>query len=145
MKETIVIIDTSIITDLQFIIHVLKGESEFMTGENKVSFTGDPKYKKVILLGMDGLDPKILSQLMEKGELPSFTRLSQKGGFSEMATSNPAQSPVAWASIATGNNPGYHGIFDFLGRRVSDYMPELAILRINPKNVLVRENRCSCL
>jgi predicted AlkP superfamily phosphohydrolase/phosphomutase len=42
---------------------------------------------------------------------------------------------VAWASIATGNNPGHHGIFDFLGRRVTDYMPELAILKMNPKNV----------
>ena len=46
-----------------------------------------------------------------------------------------AQSPVAWASIATGNNPGYHGIFDFLNRRVTDYMPELAIFKINPKNI----------
>ncbi len=109
-----------------------------MTGENSVSTSGDRKYKKVILIGMDGLDPKILSELMEKGGLPNFTKLSQMGGFSELATSNPAQSPVAWASIATGNNPGYHGIFDFLGRRVADYMPELAILRMNPKNVFAK-------
>ncbi len=93
------------------------------------------KYNRVILLGMDGLDPKILSSLMEQGKLPNFTELSQLGGFSPLATSNPAQSPVAWASIATGNNPGHHGIFDFLGRRVADYMPELAITRINHKNI----------
>jgi hypothetical protein len=43
---------------------------------------------------------------------------------------------VAWASIATGNNPGYHGIYDFLDRRISDYMPELSILKMNPKNFL---------
>lgn len=93
------------------------------------------KFKKVVLLGMDGLDPRIVSTLMENGELPNFERLKQSGSFSPLATSIPAQSPVAWASIATGNNPGYHGIFDFLSRRVSDYMPELAITRPNPKNV----------
>jgi predicted AlkP superfamily phosphohydrolase/phosphomutase len=106
-----------------------------MREDNSVKITGNPKYKKVILLGMDGLDPKILSYLMEQGDLPNFTKLRQMGGFTKLATSNPAQSPVAWASIATGNNPGHHGIFDFLGRRVTDYMPELAILKMNPKNV----------
>jgi predicted AlkP superfamily phosphohydrolase/phosphomutase len=60
------------------------------------------------------------------------------GSYSPLATSNPAQSPVAWASIATGNNPGYHGIFDFLGRRVTDYMPELAILKMNPRNIFAK-------
>ncbi len=106
-----------------------------MTEENSVKIVGNSKFSRVILLGMDGLDPKILSSLMGKGDLPNFQKLSQMGIFSPLATSNPAQSPVAWATIATGCNPGYHGIFDFLGRRVTDYMPELAILKMNPKNV----------
>lgn len=106
-----------------------------MQTENSVKNNGNPKYKRVILLGMDGLDPKVLASLLEQGHLPSFSKLREMGGFSPLATSNPAQSPVAWASIATGSNPGHHGIFDFLGRRVSDYMPELAILKMNPRNV----------
>ncbi len=109
-----------------------------MAEENSVRFTGGTKYKRVILLGMDGLDPKILSHLMHQGELPNFSKLSQMGSYLPLATSNPAQSPVAWASIATGNNPGYHGIFDFLGRRVTDYMPELAILKMNPRNIFAK-------
>ena len=103
--------------------------------ENSLKIIRDPKFKKVILLGMDGLDPKVLSHLMNQGDLPNFSKLGQIGCFSPLTTSNPAQSPVAWASIATGNNPGYHGVFDFLNRRVTDYMPELAILKMNPKNV----------
>ncbi len=106
-----------------------------MTTEGLLKISENPNYKKVILLGMDGLDPKILSYLMQRGELPNFLRLRRMGGYSPLITSNPAQSPVAWASIATGNNPGYHGIFDFLNRRITDYMPELAILKINPKNI----------
>lgn len=103
--------------------------------DNSVKIIGDPKFKKVILLGMDGLDPKVLSSLMKQGVLPNFSKLSQTGSYFPLATSNPAQSPVAWASIATGNNPGYHGVFDFLTRRVTDYMPELGVFRMNPKNI----------
>ena len=99
-----------------------------------VNFIGDPKFKKVILLGMDGLDPRVLNHLMATGKLPNFFKLSQLGSYSPLATSNPAQSPVAWASIATGNNPGYHGMFDFLNRRVTDHMPELAIFKMNSDN-----------
>lgn len=104
--------------------------------EDNTKYSGSKKkYRKVILLGMDGLDPKILTGLMGKGELPNFLNLSRMGSYSSLATSNPAQSPVAWASIATGNDPGYHGIFDFIGRRASDYMPELTIMKVNPKNM----------
>jgi len=109
-----------------------------MSTDTSANKPNNPEYKKVILLGMDGLDPKILSSMMEKEELPNFSKLSETGSYSAMATSNPAQSPVAWASIATGNNPGYHGIFDFLGRRIADYMPVLAITKPNPKNIFAK-------
>lgn len=106
-----------------------------MSIEDSAMITGDPKFKRLIILGMDGLDPRILSDLMNRGDLPNFLRLSQIGVFTSLTTSNPAQSPVAWASIATGSNPGYHGIFDFINRRTADYMPDLAIVKMNPKNI----------
>jgi predicted AlkP superfamily phosphohydrolase/phosphomutase len=68
-----------------------------MNNEVSIRITGNSKYNKVILLGMDGLDPKILSHLMQRGDLPNFLKLSQTGVYSSLATSNPAQSPVAWA------------------------------------------------
>ena len=123
---------------------LLAGSSMSLLGcENPQSLpplkiTKDVKYKRVMTLGMDGLDPKIILQLMGQGQMPNFSRLSKSGHFSTLSTSNPAQSPTAWASIATGSNPGYHGIFDFLDRRVEDYMPNLAISRRNPDNFLGR-------
>jgi len=69
-----------------------------MSTDTSANKPNNPEYKKVILLGMDGLDPKILSSMMEKEELPNFSKLSETGSYSAMATSNPAQSPVAWAS-----------------------------------------------
>ena len=113
---------------------------EQMQGKTPLRIIKNAKYKRVITLGMDGLDPKIILQLMKRGEMPNFSRLSKTGHFSPLGTSNPPQSPTAWATIATGNDPGYHGIFDFLNRRVDDYMPELAVFKRNPNNLLGRRN-----
>ena len=71
-------------------------------------------YQKVILIGIDGTDPKVIDQLMEAGDLPNFLKLKQIGSYHRLRTSNPAESPVAWTSIATGMNPGTHNIFDFI-------------------------------
>ena len=89
---------------------------------------------RVIVLGMDGLHPPLVERLMDEGRLPSFSRLREAGAYRRLATSNPSQSPVAWSTLATGCNPGGHGVFDFIRRNPKKYLPELAILKINPKN-----------
>jgi len=89
---------------------------------------------KVIVLGMDGLHPPLVERLMAEGKLPAFSRLRETGAYRHLATSNPSQSPVAWSTLATGCNPGHHGVFDFIRRNPKKYLPELAILKINPKN-----------
>ena len=115
----------------------LAGNGLFFSGceQQKPRSLLKSKYKRVILLGMDGLDPGIVSQLMRQGLMPNFAALSSTGSFSPLATSLPPQSPAAWATIATGNNPGHHGMYDFINRRVTDYMPDLAILKRNPENL----------
>jgi predicted AlkP superfamily phosphohydrolase/phosphomutase len=87
------------------------------------------KRKKVIVFGIDGFDPVILANMMGRGELPNFARLAEKGVFSSMETVFPPQSPVAWSTIATGQGPEEHGIYDFLTRKPGEYSPQLAILR----------------
>ena len=57
--------------------------------------------KKVIVLGMDGLDPDILEKMMDQGELPQFQALRSKGAFERLQTVSPPQSPVAWSTFAT--------------------------------------------
>ncbi len=70
----------------------------------------------VVLLGFDGLSPEIVEPMMQRGELPHFARLAREGAYRKLSTSNPSQSPVAWACAATGVNPGRHGVFDFIVR-----------------------------
>jgi predicted AlkP superfamily phosphohydrolase/phosphomutase len=74
---------------------------------------------------MDGLDPDILRSMMEKGELPNFSRLRDRGGLNDLRVPNPPISPTSWASFITGTNPGRHGIYGFIGRNPDGYGPEL--------------------
>ncbi len=79
--------------------------------------------KKVIILGFDGMDPILVSDYMDKGFLPNFSKLAQQGSFKPLGTSNPPQSPVAWSNFITGMNPGGHGIFDFIHRDPKSMLP----------------------
>ena len=91
--------------------------SYWIGGGNKVSRTLG---KKVIVIGIDGMDPRLSRSMMQAGLLPNLAKLSSRGGFSELATSMPPQSPVAWASFINGAGPGSHGIFDFIHRHPDD-------------------------
>jgi predicted AlkP superfamily phosphohydrolase/phosphomutase len=72
--------------------------------------------KKVIIIGIDGMDPRLSQAMMREGQLPNLARIRAQGGFSPLGTSIPPQSPVAWANFINGAGPGSHGIFDFIHR-----------------------------
>lgn len=81
---------------------------------------------KVVIIGLDGFDPARCQAMMDKGELPNFRKLGEKGSFRRLATTTPAISPVAWSSFQTGVNPASHNIFDFLTPDRRRYLPLLS-------------------
>ncbi len=91
--------------------------SYWIGGGNRVSKTIG---KKVIVIGIDGMDPRLCRSMLQAGLLPNLAKLSAQGGFSNLATSMPPQSPVAWANFINGSGPGSHGIFDFIHRHPHD-------------------------
>jgi predicted AlkP superfamily phosphohydrolase/phosphomutase len=93
--------------------------------------------RKVIVIGLDGLEPTIVDRLLAAGALPNLARLRERGGYSRVATTTPAQTPVAWSSFATGVNPGGHGIYDFLRRDPKTYLPDLSLNRYEQKNTFL--------
>lgn len=93
--------------------------------------------KKVIVIGLDGFEPKIVESMMARGELPNLMRLREQGGYSRLKTTASAQTPVAWSTFSTGTNPGGHGIFDFLTRDAKTYLPLMALSRYEQKNAFV--------
>ena len=88
--------------------------------------------KKVIIIGIDGMDPRLLEQFMAEDRMPNFERLASEGDFTPLQTSMPPLSPVAWSNFITGMDPGGHGIFDFVHRDPETYVPVDAIYRVAP-------------
>ena len=85
-----------------------------------------PSVRKVIVLGLDGLDPVIAERMMHEGKLPHLAALRERGCYQRLRTTFPALSPVAWSTFATGSNPAKHNIFDFLDRDLRTYLPQLS-------------------
>ena len=82
---------------------------------------------QTLILGFDAFDPKMFEGLHQQGLVPNLARLVAMGGYSRFAVANPPQSEVSWTSIATGLNPGAHGMFDFVHREPSSYTPFLSL------------------
>lgn len=88
------------------------------------AFGQSPRKGKLLILGIDGMDPHVTEVLMQQGRLPAFQKIAARGSLCRLTTSTPPQSPVAWSNFITGMNPGGHGIFDFICRDPSiPYMP----------------------
>jgi predicted AlkP superfamily phosphohydrolase/phosphomutase len=86
--------------------------------------------RRVLVLGIDGMDYVVTSRLLDEGRLPHFRQLAEQGGFSGLLSSIPPQSPVAWSNFITGADPGGHGIFDFVHRNPETYLPYLSTSKV---------------
>ena len=95
-------------------------------GPQPAAHTGKPR---MVILGFDGMDPDLVREYMAQGLLPNMQKLSQRGGLYDLGTTVSAESPTAWASFATGGNPGKHNIYDFLIRDTSNYVLDLGMVK----------------
>jgi predicted AlkP superfamily phosphohydrolase/phosphomutase/tetratricopeptide (TPR) repeat protein len=68
---------------------------------------------KVLLIGWDAADWKVIRPLMDAGKMPNVQRLVANGAAGQIATLHPPISPMLWTSIATGKRPFQHGILGF--------------------------------
>lgn len=83
---------------------------------------------RTLVLGFDAFDPVIFETLYEQGLLPNLGGFVNSGGYARFAVANPPQSEVSWTSIATGLNPGGHGMFDFVHRDPKTYALSVSLL-----------------
>jgi predicted AlkP superfamily phosphohydrolase/phosphomutase len=69
---------------------------------------------RVLIIGWDGVDWKVLEPLLEAGELPALAALIERGAHGDCLSTVPSHSWCAWPSFMTGLNPAGHGVFDIL-------------------------------
>ena len=70
--------------------------------------------KKVLLLGWDAADWKIIQPLLEAGLMPNLERLVSAGVMGKLLSLQPMLSPMLWNSIATGKRADKHGVHGFI-------------------------------
>ena len=88
------------------------------------------KTRRVVILGLDGMDPGLATRFMREGRMPNFQKLAERGVFRPLDTSVPSMSPVAWSTFATGTDASQHAIFDFLTRDPCTYAPVLSSAQV---------------
>ena len=70
--------------------------------------------KRVLLIGWDAADWKVMSPLLDAGKMPALASLVDHGVMGNLATLEPPFSPMLWTSIATGHTADRHGIHHFV-------------------------------
>jgi predicted AlkP superfamily phosphohydrolase/phosphomutase/tetratricopeptide (TPR) repeat protein len=70
--------------------------------------------KKVLVIGWDAADWKVIEPLMAQGKMPALQRLMDGAVFGRIQTLDPPLSPMLWTSIATGVRADKHGIKGFI-------------------------------
>lgn len=83
---------------------------------------------RTIILGFDSFDPVMFQRAHATGKMINLGKFVDAGGYSPMEVCSPPQTEVSWTSIATGVDPGSHGIFDLVHRDPDTYSPYVSIL-----------------
>ncbi|HKQ62423.1 MAG TPA: alkaline phosphatase family protein, partial [Candidatus Polarisedimenticolaceae bacterium] len=91
---------------------------------------------KVVVLGFDGADARLVERWMDEGKLPNLSRLREQGSYAPLEPTNPPQTPVSWSSFATGVDPGRTEIFDWLKRDPDNYLPDFAMVSESKRRFL---------
>jgi predicted AlkP superfamily phosphohydrolase/phosphomutase len=102
---------------------------------------GQARFPRVVVVGLDGMDPDLAARFMQEGKLPNFAALRDTGTFRALGTTFPPISPVAWSTFLTGCNPGKHNIYDFLARDRHTYQPFLSSAEVGPPRRNLRLGR----
>ncbi len=100
-----------------------------------------PWIERLIIVGLDGQDPKLTNRFMAEGKLPNLQKLAAAGCYHALRTTFPSISPVAWSSFCTGTQPAKHNIFDFLDRDARTYLPRLSSTHIGKVERTLRIGR----
>lgn len=71
---------------------------------------------KVLVLGIDGMDPRLTEKYVAEGVMPNTKRFIERGASGKgliLLGAHPTITPPMWTTLATGAYPSTHGITDF--------------------------------
>lgn len=71
---------------------------------------------KILVLGIDGMDPRLTKKYVAEGKMPNVKKFIEKGAQREdlvLLGSHPTVTPPMWTTLSTGAHPVTHGITCF--------------------------------
>ncbi len=77
---------------------------------------GEGNAKKLLVLGIDGMDPRLTKRFVEEGKMPNTAKFLERGSAREdlvLLGAMPTITPPIWTTLATGAYPMTHGITCF--------------------------------
>lgn len=101
---------------------------------SNVNGVSEMSVERALVIGLDGASFNTIDPLVKEGHLPNLAHIMSEGTSYHLTSTIPSNTPVAWTSMTTGQNPGKHGIFGFLKY---DY-PTIKV-------VSSQDNRARCL
>ena len=82
---------------------------------------------KILVLGIDGMDPRVTQKYLAEGKMPSLQKFVDLGAQREdlsMLGAHPTLTPPMWTTMATGAYPITHGITCF-NRQSKDHFGQI--------------------
>jgi len=76
---------------------------------------------RVLVIGLDGATFDLIHPWAYAGDLPNLAKLMAEGVHGPLESTIPPVTAPAWATFATGKNPGKHGVFDFIRPRGGEF------------------------
>lgn len=89
-----------------------------------------PTTRRLVVLGVDGLDPEITARLIREGRVPNLASLVSTSGLIRVVAAPGAEATSTWTTLATGRNAGAHGVFDLIEPDGPGGRPRLRPLRV---------------
>jgi len=87
------------------------------------------KRKRLLVVGWDSADWKIIRPLVRQGTMPMMAKILQDGVHGNLTTLEPTLSPMLWTTIATGRHAAEHGVHGFTEVRDKQVVPVSASTR----------------
>jgi Uncharacterized conserved protein len=90
---------------------------------------------KVLILGIDGMDPHVTKKYLKQGKMPNVQKYIERGSCREdlvMLGGLPTGTPPMWTTLATGCNPNVHGITCF--NRASEKGLDYTVYNLDSRN-----------
>jgi len=78
---------------------------------------------KTIVIWVDAGTFDVIMPMLDRGRLPAFQKMIRGGVSGTLISTIPPITAPAWASFATGVNPGKHGVYEFYERRGDSLVP----------------------